>query len=106
MKVLIIAPVPPPHTGNSLPVQTLVDELKKRTKLDIGVGFSNINRPDQSFENAAEVESPARYGISGHAILTYNDEKEAWDMEGPYFKRDQIQFLDGLRITPGEEDGQ
>jgi len=32
--------------------KALVDQLDKRTKLDVGVGFFNINRPDQAFEKS------------------------------------------------------
>ena len=59
-----------------------------------------------SFENAAELVNPARYGIKGHAILNFDEEKEAWNVEGPYFANDQIQFKDGMIIRPGAADGE
>jgi hypothetical protein len=58
-----------------------------------------------SFENAAEVYNPARYGIKGHAFLNFDEENEVWNVEGPFFQNDRIQFKDGMIIRPGSEDG-
>ena len=59
-----------------------------------------------SFENSEEQQNPARYGVKGYAILNFDQEKEVWNMEGPYFSNDKIQFKDGLIIRPGDEDGE
>ena len=48
--------------------EKLVDRLKKRSKLDIGVGFYHINNPDQSFYEDAQVALPVR--ISPHILGT------------------------------------
>lgn len=56
-----------------------------------------------SFENAAESEDRARYGIEGNAVLTYNSETEMWDVEGPIFSANNIVFKDGIMIGPSSE---
>lgn len=40
MKILLVAPFPPPHTGNSLPVKKLYEELQKTHEVDV----VNINK--------------------------------------------------------------
>lgn len=48
--------------------ETLLDLLDKRTKLDIGVGFFHLNRPNQSFYDNDEIELPVR--VSPYAFGT------------------------------------
>lgn len=60
--------------------ETLVDELKKRTKLDLGVGFTNLNRPDQSFENASEAKLPIRVSPYLMSVVQLGDESSDWDL--------------------------
>lgn len=59
-----------------------------------------------SFENAAESFDPARYGIKGYAILNFDEDNQVWNMEGPYFQNNEIQFKDGMIIRPGDLDGE
>ncbi len=40
--------------------ETLVDLLDKRNKLDLGVGFFHLNRPDQSFYDNDKIQLPVR----------------------------------------------
>lgn len=56
-----------------------------------------------SFENAAETDDRARYGIEGNAVLTYNPETEMWDVQGPIFSANNIVFKDGIMIGPSGE---
>ncbi len=59
-----------------------------------------------SFENSAETEEPARYGVEGYAILTYDNEKNIWNVDGPYFYNNEITFKEGMTIHPGSDDGE
>lgn len=59
-----------------------------------------------SFENAAETEARARYGIEGSAILNYDEVNSVWNVEGPYFSNNEVTFKDGILIRPGTEDGE
>lgn len=59
-----------------------------------------------SFDNNVENDSPARYGIEGHATLTYDPEKSVWNVDGPHFLNNEITFKDGMVITPGPDDGE
>ena len=59
-----------------------------------------------SFENSAEVNDPARYGIEGYALLNYNPKSRLWDVEGPYFFNNQITFKNGVVFPQGPEDGE
>ena len=54
-----------------------------------------------SFENSAEQEEAARYGIEGSAVLTYDEAKNVWNVEGPIFSNNAITFKNGLTIHPG-----
>jgi hypothetical protein len=56
-----------------------------------------------SFENAAEATDRARYGISGHALLTYDAATGRWNLKGPYFENNEITFKDGMIIRPGQD---
>lgn len=40
--------------------RNLVDEMRCRTKMDIGIGVSNLNHPDESFEDDMIVRLPRR----------------------------------------------
>lgn len=40
--------------------QKMVNEMRCRSKMDIGFGISNLNQPDQSFEQDLEVRLPRR----------------------------------------------
>lgn len=55
-----------------------------------------------SFENAAETDDRARYGIEGNAVLTYNTETQMWDVQGPIFSANNIVFKDGIMIRPSD----
>lgn len=57
----------------------LVDQLNKRTKLDVGLGFSNLNRPDQSFERgAAKQVLPVRVTPYAMSVIQLG-ERSDWD---------------------------
>jgi hypothetical protein len=59
-----------------------------------------------SFENGAETEDPARYGIEGHAVLNFDAQNGVWNVEGPHFVNNAITFKDGIIIRPGADDGE
>lgn len=58
-----------------------------------------------SFENSAETEGAARYGVEGSAVLTYDENTSVWNVDGPIFNNNAITFKDGIIIKP-DSDGE
>lgn len=88
-------------TGLNLRFQTqedreLVDYLQKRTKVDVGIGFHNLNTPDQSFVGGNTAALPVRISpyISGTIQVGNNI-----DLLGHFlgqFQGENRQFLYGV----------
>lgn len=58
--------------------QKLVDEIRCRTKMDIGFGISNLNKPDESFEEGIAVKLPHRFTPYVLSYLQLGSSK--WDL--------------------------
>ncbi len=88
----------------------LVDEMKHRSKLDVGIGIFHLNRPDQSFFDGDKSRLLVRYspyisgtlqlGSSGLDLVTHLSAQ----VQGPY--REYLGML-GMNIhletTPGKQ---
>jgi type IX secretion system PorP/SprF family membrane protein len=70
----------------------LVDDGSKRTKLDLGVGLFNINRPNQSFYDGYESRLFTRISPYASAVVQLGGKKFpfdlvgnlTWQFQGPY----------------------
>ncbi len=82
-------------TGLNLRIQSvdeyedLVDELKKRTRLDIGMGLFHFNRPDQSFIKDSKARLFMRFSPYAMGVLMLNDDLDLvgnfmGQFQGPY----------------------
>ena len=69
----------------------LVDRLEKRTKFDVGVGFYNLTRPNQSFVENTNVPLPIRISPYIFGTLKLTDE---WDAVGSFLVQFQSTYLE------------
>lgn len=68
---------------------SLVDRLDRRSKLDLGVGFYHLTRPDQSFTDEAEVPLPVRISPYAMGVLQLGGTLDlvgafTWQMQQEY----------------------
>ena len=76
----------------------LVDRLEKRSKLDVGMGFYHINRPDQSFDE--EDSSPLPFRLSPYALGTIQMGRNV-DLIANITGQFQGQYVEGLGLLGG-----
>ena len=95
----------------ALSEQKLVDELKHRSKIDIGLGFNNLNRPDQSFENSDPVRLPLRFSPYILSIIQLGEDSD-WDLAANAFMQTQQKYREAVLMggvkyhfnrTPGSQ---
>jgi len=88
-------------TGLNLRYQTqenreMIARLEKRTKIDVGIGFHHLNRPDQAFVGGRKAQLPLRLSPYASATIQVGSN---FDVLGHFlgqFQGDSQQFLYGV----------
>lgn len=75
------------------------DNLKYRSKLDVGFGLSNLNRPDQSFEGVDKTPLPVRFSPYVLSVLKLKQEKSKFDLVLNALAQIQQKYVEGVGMV-------
>lgn len=77
----------------------LVDQLDKRSKLDVGVGFFNMNQPDQSFGQSASKQAlPTRLAPYALSVIQLGEQSD-WDLVASGMVQFQQKYREALAMV-------